>query len=68
MEGARDLAKAMEADGKGRVLDQFSNPDNPRAHYESTGPEIWRDTDGTVTHFGTAMGTTGTIMCSYNFV
>lgn len=62
MEGARDLAHEMEADGKGRVLDQFSNPDNPRAHYETTGPEIWRDTDGNVTHFVSAMGTTGTIM------
>ncbi len=62
MEGARDLAKEMEADGKGRVLDQFSNPDNPLAHYEGTGPEIWRDTAGSVTHFVSAMGTTGTIM------
>jgi cysteine synthase B len=62
MEGARDLAKHMEAEGKGRVLDQFSNPDNPRAHYEGPGPEIWRDTRGTVTHFVSAMCTTGTIM------
>ncbi|MGD8312282.1 MAG: cysteine synthase CysM [Gammaproteobacteria bacterium] len=62
MEGARDLAKEMEARGEGRVLDQFSNPDNPLAHYEGTGPEIWRDTAGGVTHFVSAMGTTGTIM------
>lgn len=62
MEGARDLAKEMEGQGKGTVLDQFSNPDNPRAHYESTGPEIWRDTHGEITHFVSAMGTTGTIM------
>ena len=62
MEGARDLAKEMEGLGKGKVLDQFSNPDNPRAHYEGTGPEIWRDTHGEITHFVSAMGTTGTIM------
>ena len=62
MEGARDLALQMEADGKGRVLNQFANPDCPRAHYETTGPEIWKDTDGDVTHFVSAMGTTGTIM------
>jgi cysteine synthase B len=62
MEGARDLALEMESNGEGRVLDQFSNPDNPLAHYEGTGPEIWRDTDGAVTHFVSSMGTTGTIM------
>ena len=62
MEGAIDLAREMEADGKGVILDQFSNPDNPRGHYETTGPEIWRDTDGRVTHFVASTGTTGTIM------
>ncbi|MBK8183590.1 MAG: cysteine synthase CysM [Candidatus Competibacteraceae bacterium] len=62
MEGARDLAARLEREGKGRVLDQFANPDNPLAHYKTTGPEIWRDTQGKVTHFVSAMGTTGTIM------
>jgi len=68
MEGARDLALDMEARGEGKVLDQFSNPDNPRAHYEGTGPEIWRDTDGRITHFVSAMGTTGTIMGTSRFL
>ena len=61
MEYARDLAEQMQRDGKGRVLDQFANADNPRVHYEATGPEMWRDTHGRVTHFVSAMGTTGTI-------
>ncbi|WP_348760440.1 cysteine synthase CysM [uncultured Salinisphaera sp.] len=65
MEGARDLAAEMHRDGKGVVLDQFANPDNPRAHYETTGPEIWNATNGQITHFVATMGTTGTIMgCS----
>ena len=62
MEMARDVAEKMRDDGRGRILDQFANPDNPLAHYEGTGPEIWRDTGGTVTHFVSSMGTTGTIM------
>jgi len=62
MEGARDLAERMRAEGRGTVLDQFANPDNPLAHYRGTGPEIWRDTGGRITHFVSAMGTTGTIM------
>ncbi len=68
MEEARDLAMRMQAEGKGRVLDQFSNPDNWRAHYEGTGPEIWRDTHGTVTHFVSSMGTTGTAMGTSRFL
>jgi len=65
MEGARDLAERMVREGKGVMLDQFANPDNPLAHYETTGPEIWRDTEGRITHFVSSMGTTGTIMgCS----
>jgi cysteine synthase B len=68
LEGARDLALQMQAEGKGRVLDQFANPDNPLAHYEGTAPEILRDTQGTITHFVSSMGTTGTIMgCSRYF-
>ena len=68
MEAARDVAERMVKDGKGVMLDQFSNPDNPLAHYDGTGPEIWRDTGGRITHFVSSMGTTGTIMgCSRYF-
>ena len=62
MEGARDLAQEMAARGEGKLLNQFANPDNPEAHYIGTGPEIWQQTQGTVTHFVSTMGTTGTIM------
>ena len=68
MEGARDLADRMGSEGKGRVLNQFANPDNPLAHYEGTGPEIWRDTEGKVSHFVSSMGTTGTIMGTSRFL
>ncbi|HBA64696.1 MAG TPA: cysteine synthase B [Methylococcaceae bacterium] len=68
MEGAIDLARQMEREGKGRILDQFANPDNPRAHYEGTGPEIWRDTEGRITHFVSSMGTTGTIMGTSSYL
>lgn len=68
MEGARDLALEMQAQGKGVVLDQFSNPDNPAAHYFGTGPEIWHDTNGEITHFVSSMGTTGTIMGTSRFL
>ena len=68
MEAARDVAERMVKEGKGILLDQFSNPDNPLAHYETTGPEIWRDTEGGITHFVSSMGTTGTIMGASRFL
>jgi len=68
MEAAIDLARRMESEGRGKVLNQFANPDNPRAHYEGTAPEIWRDTEGKITHFVSAMGTTGTIMGTSRFL
>ena len=68
MEAAIDLSREMEANGEGRILDQFANPGNPRAHYEGTGPEIWRDTRGQITHFVSSMGTTGTIMGTSKFL
>jgi cysteine synthase B len=68
MEGARDLAERMQAEGRGRVLDQFANADNPRAHFEGTGPELWAQTRGTITHFVSSMGTTGTIMGTSRFL
>ena len=68
MEMARDVAMRMQAEGRGKVLNQFANPDNPLAHYQGTGPEIWRDTQGTVTHFVSSMGTTGTIMGTSRFL
>jgi cysteine synthase B len=68
METARDVAEKMRADGKGIILDQFANPDNPLSHYRGTGPEIWRDTEGRITHFVSSMGTTGTIMGAGKFL
>jgi len=68
MEGARDLAKQMQAEGRGKVLDQFANQDNPRAHYHGTGPEIWEQTQGKITHFVSSMGTTGTIVGTSKFL
>ncbi len=68
MEAAIDLARQMQNNGEGKILDQFANPDNPRAHYEGTGPEIWRDTHGKITHFVSSMGTTGTIMGTSKFL
>lgn len=68
MEGARDLAHQMQEEGKGKVLDQFANLDNPEAHYRGTGPEIWQQTQGTITHFVSSMGTTGTIMGTSRFL
>ncbi|HXC37432.1 MAG TPA: cysteine synthase CysM [Burkholderiales bacterium] len=68
MEAARDLAEKMRDEGKGVILDQFANPDNPLAHYETTGPEIWADTEGTITHLVSSMGTTGTIMGTSRFL
>ena len=68
MEGARDLALSMQHEGRGKVLDQFASRDNPEAHYTGTGPEIWRDTHGTITHFVSSMGTTGTIMGTSRFL
>jgi cysteine synthase B len=68
MEGARDLAEQMQREGRGKVLNQFANPDNPLAHYKTTGPEIWQQTQGRITHFVSAMGTTGTIMGTSRFL